>query len=114
MSFRENLRTELNYQKMKTKDLAAKTGINKRTLDGYLAARSYEPTLSNAMAIAKALNVSVEYLGQTDDDMFQELTDSTETVNNSEIDTNELSAKYKKLPEDQRKIVMDLINSLLK
>ena len=111
MSFRENLRSEMDYQKIKTKELSEKTGINKRTLDGYLATHCYEPTVSNAYAIAKALNVTVEYLMQEEDSMFEELTDSP--ADTSQNEASQLTAKYKKLPEKQRKIVMDLIDSLI-
>ncbi|MBQ6780883.1 MAG: helix-turn-helix transcriptional regulator [Treponema sp.] len=62
MSFRENLRNELNFQGMQTKELAERTGINKRTLDGYLAKKGNEPTVGNACKIAKALGVTVEWL----------------------------------------------------
>lgn len=62
MSFRENLKEELIYQDLKVKELAARTGIPKRTIDHYLTENSYTPSADNAVKIAKALNVSVEYL----------------------------------------------------
>ena len=62
MGFRENLRNELDFQDLQTKELAQKTGINKRTLDGYLAKNGNEPTVGNAVKIAQVLGVSVEYL----------------------------------------------------
>lgn len=62
MGFRENLKVELEYQDMKTKELAEKSGANKRTIDHYLMANPQEPSVTNAFKIARALNVSVEYL----------------------------------------------------
>ncbi len=62
MSFRENLKAELRFQDMKVKELSAKTGISKRTIDHYLEENSSEPTVSSAVKIAAALDVSVEYL----------------------------------------------------
>lgn len=62
MVFRENLRSELNFQDIKTKELSEKTGISKRTLDAYLAKNGNEPTAENAVKIAQALGVTVEYL----------------------------------------------------
>lgn len=62
MGFRENLKDELNYQDMKVKELADKSGVPKRTIDHYLTENSYMPNAENAVKIARALNVSVEYL----------------------------------------------------
>ena len=62
MGFRENLKSELTYQDIRVKELADKTGINKRTLDHYLTENGSEPTALNAVLIASALGVSVEYL----------------------------------------------------
>lgn len=62
MSFRENLKDELKYQDITVKELAYKTGINKRTLDNYLRENESQPTVENAVKIAKALGVTTEYL----------------------------------------------------
>jgi len=44
------------------KELAAASGIGKRTLDTYMDVRAVIPSADNAVKIAKALGVSVEYL----------------------------------------------------
>ena len=62
MSFRENLKDELKYQDITVKELAYKTGINKRTLDNYIRENESQPTVENAVKIAKALGVTTEYL----------------------------------------------------
>lgn len=62
MSFRENLKDELKYQDLKVKELADKAGIPKRTIDHYLTENSYTPSAENAVKIAQALHVTVEYL----------------------------------------------------
>ncbi|WP_294428356.1 helix-turn-helix transcriptional regulator [uncultured Treponema sp.] len=62
MGFRENLKAELEYQDIRTKDLADKAGVQKRTIDHYLMNNPQEPSVTNAFKIAQALNVSVEYL----------------------------------------------------
>lgn len=64
MSFRENLRSELDFQSKTTRELSEQTGINKRTLDGYLAKNGNEPTVGNACKIAKSLGVTVEWLSE--------------------------------------------------
>ncbi len=62
MGFKENLRSELDYQDMIVKELSEKTGINKRTLDNYLTGHKSIPSADAAVKIAKALRVTVEYL----------------------------------------------------
>ena len=62
MSFRENLKAELEFKDMKVKELAACSGINRRTIDQYLATAAKMPSAENAVKIAAALQVSVEYL----------------------------------------------------
>lgn len=60
--FRETLRSELDFQDIKVKELAVKTGISQRTLEGYLGARGSIPPADIAVKIAQVLHVSVEYL----------------------------------------------------
>lgn len=60
--FRDTLRSELDFQDIKVKELAVRTGISQRTLEGYLGARGSIPPADVAVKIAQVLNVSVEYL----------------------------------------------------
>lgn len=62
MSFAENVRFELNFQDMQVKELSDRTGISKNTLDKYLFGKTVQPGVENAVKIAQALGVSVEYL----------------------------------------------------
>jgi len=62
MSFRDNLKNELEYQDMQLKELAAKTGISKNTLGNYLSGHHSIPSADTAVKIARALGVSVEFL----------------------------------------------------
>ena len=62
MDFRERLKEVMAYHDLKTQELAEKSGVNKRTIDHYLMSDSQEPSVSKAVKIAQALNVSVEYL----------------------------------------------------
>jgi len=75
-NFKANLRTELDFQGLTVKELSAKTGIAKGTLDCYLGVRASMPPADIATKIANALGVSVEYLvtGQKEkkqDKMFE-------------------------------------------
>ena len=71
MGFRENLKEELIYQDITVKELAERTGISKHTLDHYLTKNGSRPQVELAVKIARALNVSVEYLvyGETASNM---------------------------------------------
>jgi len=60
--FRTNLRDELDYLDLTVKELSAKTGIAKGTLNCYLGARASMPPADIAVKIANALGVTVEYL----------------------------------------------------
>lgn len=62
MSFASNLRDTLDMRGMEIKQLASKTGISKNTIDNYLSGQKSLPNAENAVLIAKALNVSVEFL----------------------------------------------------
>ena len=61
-NFKVNLRAELDYQGLTVKELSAKTGIPKGTLDCYLGVRASIPPADIAVKIAMALDVTVEYL----------------------------------------------------
>ena len=62
MGFNENLKGELEYKGMLVKELAHKTGIPKHTIDKYLLSNGSIPPADKAVAIARVLGVSVEYL----------------------------------------------------
>jgi transcriptional regulator with XRE-family HTH domain len=62
MGFKENLKSELIYKDMLVKELAARSNINKRTIDNYLRENASIPSADVAVAIAQALGVTVEYL----------------------------------------------------
>ncbi|MDR1286733.1 MAG: helix-turn-helix domain-containing protein [Treponema sp.] len=61
-NFKKTLRAELDYLDLTVKELSARTGIAKGTLDCYLGARASMPPADIAVKIAKALRISVEYL----------------------------------------------------
>ena len=75
MSFKENLKSELEYQGLQVKELAAKCGISRNTLANYLTGHNSLPTADNAVKIAQALGVSVEYL-MTGDTTVKTLSES--------------------------------------
>ncbi len=62
MGFKENLREEMEFQDIKPKELADKTGISVNTLRNYINAHDALPNIDSAVKIAKALNTTVEEL----------------------------------------------------
>ena len=60
--FSKRLHSEIDYTGLTQKEFAAKAGIKKRALDGYLRAQQSMPPADTAVKIAAALGVSVEYL----------------------------------------------------
>ena len=62
MSFKENLKEQLNFSGMYVKELAALSGVKKQTIDSYLNVHGCMPSADAAVAIAQALGVTVEYL----------------------------------------------------
>ena len=62
MAFKEILKAQLDYSGISVKELALRSGVNRRTIDNYLSTHNYLPTAVSAVKIAVALGVSVEYL----------------------------------------------------
>ena len=60
--FRDNLKEQIEDKGMIIKELAAKTGISKRTIDTYVDSRAVIPNAEIAVKLAEALDTSVEYL----------------------------------------------------
>lgn len=103
MGFRENLKDEMEYQGVTTKELAQKSGVGKRTIDHYLMTNPQEPGVYNAQKIAKALNVSVEYL-VTGTEYKSPLALTGERL--------EFLNSFEKLPADDRLLILSLIKKI--
>ncbi|MDR2135637.1 MAG: helix-turn-helix domain-containing protein, partial [Treponema sp.] len=61
-SFSDRLRSEIDYAGLTQKEFAARAGIKKRALEGYLGVQQSIPPADVAVKIASALGISVEYL----------------------------------------------------
>ena len=106
MGFNENLKSELQYKDMLVKELAVKTGISRHTLDNYLNVREHLPTIDVAVKIANVLGVSVEYLTTGKEPPAASITMNDEAIT--------LVQKYNLLNDEDRKIVIEFIQVLLK
>lgn len=98
--FRDNLKEQIEYKGMIIKELAAKTGISKRTIDTYVDSRAVIPNAEIAVKLAKALDTSVEFLVNG-------------TESNKKIDIpnkeNKKYEKYQKILDDLRVIPQDFL-----
>ena len=101
MGFKENLKSELSYQDMLVKELAAMSGISKHTLDNYLNVRGYMPSADVAVKIARALGVSVEYLVTGEENRPDKSSLGPEIRN--------LVQNFKLLNEDDRKMIIAIM-----
>lgn len=103
MNFRERLRYEMEYQGLSANELAIRTGISKRTIDNYLKAEPQEPGVTNAYKIAKALNVSIEYL------ISGKEYKSPIAITGEKLD---FLKSFEKLSLDERLLILNLIKKL--
>ncbi|MDR0552082.1 MAG: helix-turn-helix domain-containing protein [Spirochaetaceae bacterium] len=62
MGFKENLKAELDFSGLVIKELAVRSGVNKRTIENYFSTHNCLPSVDAAVKIARVLGVSVEYL----------------------------------------------------
>jgi len=105
MGFRENLKSELAYLDMPVKELAAKSGINKHTIDHWLSAKGKIPLLDKGVKVAQALGVSVEYLVNGNDNSHN----TPQKLSNTSRHIAQLSEK---LDDKKKAFVLDFIKWL--
>ena len=72
MTFNERLREEIEYKGIVIKEISAKIGISNNTFLSYINSRNVMPNVETAVKIAKALDVSVEYLVTGVDSFYSE------------------------------------------
>lgn len=100
MSFGDNLHKELEFQDIQIKELSQKTGISKNTLDKYLSGNQSQPNVENAVKIAQALGVTVEYL------VLGQSVPKTE-------DKDSFQNSFSRLSSRDKEIIYDLVNLIL-
>jgi len=103
MGFKENLKSELTYYGMLVKELAAKSGVNKYSLDNYLNKRGQVPSIEIGVKIAQALGVTAEYLV------------GYESINNNlqlNSETHVIDRFFNQLNTEDQQLVLDLIKRL--
>lgn len=111
MGFKENLRDELTYRGILIKELAGMTGLNQGSISNYLRENSSLPSVDVAVKIARALDVTVEYLVTGKDYGFKEESPKPVRKYTSEIKT--MADKLSKMSAKDRKYVSALINAIV-
>ena len=106
MGFRENLRFELAYSGMLVKELVAKSGVSKHSIDNYLNARGQIPSVEVGVKLAKALGVTVEYLVTGDEDK------ETKDPSNKSRDVRVITRLAEQLDGEKRQFLIDFIRWL--
>ena len=108
MGFRENLKSQLVYSGMLIKELAASSGVKKKTIESYLGNTGYTPSVENAVRIAKALGVSVEYL-VTGSDAVKDI-----PISSLPAEIQEIILESKQLNARDRSVILNLARLLNK
>jgi transcriptional regulator with XRE-family HTH domain len=106
MGFKENLKAELGYSGMLVKELSALSGIKKHTIDNYLNTHNSMPSAESAVAIARALGVSVEYLVTGRDDRPDKTIASFSRV------IREVIQDMEPLDDNDHQIILALVKTL--
>ncbi|MDR0655686.1 MAG: helix-turn-helix domain-containing protein [Treponema sp.] len=91
---------------MFVKELAARSGIKKKTIDSYLGVHSYTPSVDAAFSIAQALGASVEYL------MTGKESEKKRLLSSLPQDIQEIVRVLECLNVKDRQVVLTLANSL--
>lgn len=103
MNFGENLRRELEFQDIQIKELSIKTGISKNTIDKYLSKNQSSPSVENALKIAYALGVTVEYLASEKDEISKR----------NKMQDSSFMQNFSKLSKTNKTIIKDLIQIMI-
>lgn len=99
MTFNERLREEIEYKGIVIKEISAKIGISNNTFLSYINSRNVMPNVETAVKIAKALDVSVEYLVTGIDSFYSEKNKQIKEI------TRDLSSLDLKTLESLKKMI---------
>jgi len=59
---RDNLKTAISKSGLVVKEIAARSGVNKRTIDKWVGASGTEPRVNDLYKVCKALSTTMEYI----------------------------------------------------
>lgn len=109
MSFKENLKEAMYLKGLTTAQLAEMSGINSGTISSYLKTKSSMPPADKALKLAKALDVSVDFLvngfeGKTESSIQQKSPFSIEVFKTAQ--------KMNGLEKEELAILSDMVDLL--
>lgn len=99
-TFSDRLREEIDYLGLTRKELAYKANIKIRALDMYIGSQGSMPPADVAVRLAKALNVTVEYL----------VTGEKTKSNNVNLESSQIQKDLNKIPEPTRQFLEKAIH----
>lgn len=109
MSFNENLKEAMYCKNLTTVQLAALSGINAGTISNYLKTKGSMPPVDKALKLAKALDVTVDFLVNG----FEAKQESAiQQKNPFPIEVFKIAQKMADLEKDELSIVSSMINLL--
>lgn len=111
MSFNENLKEAMFCKGFTTVQLAALTDINSGTISNYLKTKGSMPPVDKALKLAKALDVSVDFLVNG----FESKSKSTiQQKSPFSIEVFKIAQKLDGLDKDELAIITSMIDLLKK
>ena len=111
MSFKENLKEAMYCKNLTTIQLAEMTDINSGTISSYLKTKNSMPPVDKALKLAKALDVSVDFLVNG----FDEKTESSiQQKSPFSIEVFKIAQKMDGLEKDELAIITSMIDLLKK
>ncbi len=111
MGFKENLKEAMYCKNLTTIQLAAMTGINSGTISSYLKTKNSMPPVDKALKLAKALDVSVDFLVNG----FEEKTESSiQQKSPFSIDVFRIAKKMDDMEKEELTIISSIIDLLKK
>ncbi len=111
MSFKENLKEAMYCKNLTTVQLAALTDINSGTISSYLKTKNSMPPVDKALKLAKALDVSVDFLVNG----FEEKTESSiQQKSPFPIEVFRIAQRMNGLNKDELAIIANMIDFIKK
>ena len=111
MSFKENLKEAMYCKNLTTIQLAEMTDINSGTISSYLKTKNSMPPVDKALKLAKALDVSIDFLVNG----FDEKTESSiQQKSPFSIEVFKIAQKMDGLEKDELAIITSMIDLLKK
>lgn len=107
MSFKENLKEAMYCKNLTTVQLAALTGINSGTISSYLKTKNSMPPVDKAIKLAKALDVSVDFLVNGFDSKTES---SIQQKSPFPIEVFKIAKKMNGLDKDELEIITNIID----